>query len=110
MSDRSLKIKAWRDRYESDCTVTMAVIARDVGVSAGCVQWYAARHGWKGRELRTQRRLAALSKAKAGGLSVTLPVASCLHRAAAPSIWAAAGGVLVSTGRVGGRHVVVMAE
>lgn len=84
----------WRELYETGPTVSQASIAASVGLSQRTISNYARRLGWRGC---AKRRGASLTPAAA-------PVSS-----AAPSIWALAQGIGVSTARHGGRHVEVRA-
>ena len=85
----------WRELYETDPTVSQASIAASVGLCVRTVNVYARRLGWRGC-------------AKRRGASLT-PAATTPAGSAAPSIWALAQGVGVSTARHGGRHVEVRA-
>lgn len=88
----------WRELYETDPTVSQASIAASVGLSQRTISKYARRLGWRSC---VKRRSAP---APVRRLSPT-PRAS----SAAPSIWALAQGVGVSTARHGGKHVEVRA-
>ena len=89
------RLAPWRELYETDPTVSQASIAASVGLCVRTVNVYARRLGWRGC-------------AKRRGASLT-PAATTPAGSAAPSIWALAQGVGVSTSRHGGRHVEVRA-
>ena len=88
----------WRELYETDPTVSQARIAASVGLCVRTVNVYTRRLGWRGCAKR--RGTPGTSSA---------PVATAPAGSAAPSIWALAQGIGVSTSRHGGRHVEVRA-
>ena len=92
------ELAPWRELYETDPAVTQDVIAARIGRSKGIVSDYIRRLGWV--------VLAHIRSARCGrSLAPRCIPPSC----AAPSVWAWAQGVTVSTARHGGRHVKVVA-
>lgn len=99
MSDEiAARLAPWRELYETDPTVSQSSIAASVGLCVRTVNVYARRLGWRG-----------CAKRRGAPGTSSAPVATAPAGSAAPSIWALAQGVGVSTARHGGKHVEVRA-
>ena len=92
------RLAPWRELYETDPTVSQASIAASVGLCVRTVNVYTRRLGWR-----------ACSKRRGPPGTSSAPVATTPAGRAAPSVWAWAQGITVSTARHGGRHVEVRA-
>ena len=91
------RLAPWREPYETDPAVSQAVIAAHIGCRESTVCDHIRRLGW----VVPAHVRAARARVK--------PAPLILSGRAAPSGWAWAQGVTVSTARHGGRHVEVRA-
>ena len=91
------RLAPWREPYETDPAINQAVIAAHIGCRESTVCDHIRRLGW----VVPAHVRAARTRVK--------PAPLILSGRAAPSVWAWAQGVTVSTARHGGRHVEVAA-
>jgi hypothetical protein len=93
-------LNAWRQRYENDPEVTQRMIGDDVGLSQEYVGSIIRADKWcRPYQVTVDARLIGQHKAHTA-MARSIPQLDPLDRpSATPSIWAAAAGITVTTGR-----------
>lgn len=104
-ADQIAAVESWRERWETDRSVTRQMIADECGTTYYGVKKHSINYGWKrGHDVRQAALVFALKcrHTRAKDRHPGVPRAF-------PSVWKMAAGTAVTTQRVDGKHIEVKA-